>query len=33
MDRNVVHLAVEFLGREAERVLMVELVGDAGERR
>src|SRR5471030_1473076 len=28
MEREVVHLAVEFLRREAERVLVMELVGD-----
>jgi hypothetical protein len=32
MHRNVVHLAIQLLGGEAERVLMMELVGDARER-
>src|SRR5258708_40198994 len=31
MDREVVHFAVELLRREAERVLMMELVGDLPE--
>src|SRR6476469_9815327 len=33
MQLERVHLAVERRGRESERILMMELVGDAGKRR